>query len=163
MSHSHMPIRHLLKQVEIFKSKRSQRDVRPAWVTSFIDEIADLFEPMTDVGRVGFDCHLAEDCWFVGLFLGCTEIVGGPDDGQSQFSSFRFDLMPLLERFSNVDRFEWHSVPHLESAGDSNVGSYITIDGHVAENRLRLDIRSIPPETAGPGFKAYADGRYDIA
>lgn len=161
MSHSHMPIRHLLKQVEIFKSKRAQRDVRPQWVTQFIDEVADLFEPMTDVGRVGFDCRLAEECWFVSLFLGSTEVVGGPEDGQSHYTNFRFDLSPLLERFSRIERFAWNSLPHQSESDDH--GSYITIEGHLEENRLRLDIRSIPPETAGPGFKVYPNGRYDIA
>ena len=158
-----MPIRHLLKQVEIFKQTRANRDVRPDWVTRFIDEVADLFDPMTEVGRVGFDCRMDEDCWLVGLFLGSTEIIGGPDDGQSHYTNFQFDLMGLLDKFSSIERLDWHSLPHPEQTEDPNLGSYVTIDGHIDQNRLRLDIRSIPPETAGPGFKVYPDGRCDIA
>lgn len=163
MSHSHQPVRHLLKQVEIYKSKRAKRDVRPEWVTEFIDSVADLFDPMTDVGRVGFDCRLSEDCWHVDLFLGSTEMVGGADDGRSEHTNFRFDLKRLLQRFSSIERFDWHSVSLVGNADDDGAGSHVTIDGYVQQHRLRLDVRSVPPSAAGPGFKVYPDGRCDIA
>ena len=161
-----MPVRHLLKQVEIYKSKRAQRDVRPAWVTEFINSVADLFEPMTDVGRVGFDCRFLEDCWRVDLFLGSTEVVGGPNDGRAEHTNFRFDMKPLLEKFTDIARFDWHSLAPDSgdpNADDAAMGSHVTIEGHVASNLLRLHVCSIPPNTAGPGFKLYPDGRCDIA
>ena len=42
---------HLLKKIET-AGPRPRRDVRPQWITDLIDEVAELFEPFTDVGRV---------------------------------------------------------------------------------------------------------------
>jgi hypothetical protein len=156
-------VRHLLKQVEIYKSKRSQRDVRPEWVTAFIDEVAELFDPVADEGRVGFDCHLSEEGWSVGLYLGGTELVGGPRDGQSQHAGFQFDLLPLLDRFSEIERFRWSVFPEGREEGDATALSFVTIEGRVRDNRLRLRIHSIPPADAGPGFRQFPDGRCEPA
>lgn len=163
MSHSHLPVQHLLKQVEIYRSKRSQRDVRPDWLTAFIDAIAELFEPVEDDGRVGFDCHPGEDGWTVGVYLGRTEIVGGPDDGQSRYAGFRFDLLPLLEQFSEIERFRWSAFPDGGEDEDAALLSFVTIEGCVQDQSLRLRICAIPPADAGPGFRQYPDGRREPA
>jgi len=155
-----MPVKHLLKQVEIYRSKRNNRDVRPPWVTELIDRVADLFEPTTGVGRVGFECQLAEDCWVVGMYLGSTEIIGGPDDGQTQQSNFHFDLLELIDCFNNIERVRWSAFP--EGTDDASTAcSLITIEGCVGENSLRLKVYANPPADAGPGFRKYADGRRD--
>ena len=99
-----MPVKHLLKQAETYRSQRAARDTRPQWVTEFINEAAELFTPVTGVGRVGFDCHLAEDCWVVAMYLGSTEVVGGKDDGHSRHTDFEFDLLELAGRFTEIRR-----------------------------------------------------------
>lgn len=160
MSHSHIPVRHLLKQVEIYRATRAGRDGRPGWVTDFIDRVAELFEPFTDVGRVGFECQLDEDRWVIGMYLGTTEIVGGPEDGFSRATNFQFDLGSLLQRFGEIDRFLWSAFPD-SGADDAQARSFVTIDGRVEGRPLRLRIFSVPPRDAGPGFRQYADGRRD--
>ena len=55
----HLTINHLLKHMDTYAAKRNNRDVRPAWVTQFINQVAELFEPLAGIGRVGFDCQLA--------------------------------------------------------------------------------------------------------
>ena len=157
MSHSHMPVRHLLKQVEIYRSKREQRDVRPDWVTDLIERVADLFEPLADEGRVGYDCQLTDDRWVVEMFLGATEIVGGPRDGQSRYTNFQFDLHNLLDLFEEIDRFRWNSFPE-RSDDEGRPRSSVMIDGRVGIHAVRLHVYSFPPDDAGPGFREFADG-----
>lgn len=159
MSHSHLPVRHLLKQVEIYKSRRNQRGIRPEWLTAFIEDVAELFEPVSDDGRVGFDCQLAEQGWALALYLGGTEIVGGPDDGQSRYASFQFDLLKLIDRFSEIERFRWSAFPERSDLHGGRPLSLVTIEGLVGGQWLRLQIHSVPPTDAGPGFRQFPDGR----
>lgn len=159
MSHSHLPVRHLLKQIEIYKSKRAQRGIRPEWLTTFIEDVAELFEPVADDGRVGFDCQLAEEGWTVALYLGGTEMVGGPEDGQSQYTGFQFDLLQLIDRFSEIERFRWSAFPEGSDLHEGASLSLVTIEGVVGDQWLRLRIHSVPPTDAGPGFRQFPDGR----
>ena len=163
MSHSHLPVQHLLKQVQIYKSQRNQRGARPDWLTAFIEDVAELFEPVDEEGRVGFDCQLVEDGWTVGLYLGGTEIVGGPRDGGSQHAGFQFELLTLLDRFSDIERFRWSVFPDCGEEPDATALSFVTIEGRVQENWLRLRIYSVPHADAGPGFRQFPDGRREPA
>jgi len=158
LSHSHIPVKHLLKQVELYRSKRNNRDVRPEWVTELIDRVAEIFEPLDDVGRVGFDCQLAEDRWCVGLFLGATEIVGGPLDGRARHANFQFDLRRLIGLFSKLEGFTWQALPDGGEDDRRPAYSVINVDGLVSGNPIRLQLFSIAPETAGPGLRQYPDG-----
>lgn len=156
--HSHMPVQHLLKQVEISRSQRSQRDVRPDWLTELVNDVAELFEPLVDVGRVGFDCQCSENGWLVGLYLGSTEMVGGKEDGRTRHISFEFDLLGLIERFDAVDEFCWSALPTYADDENSMSRSFVTVVGSVQDKAVRLQIFSAPPEEAGPGLRRYPDG-----
>lgn len=160
MAHSHLPIQHLMKQMENYSSKQNNANYRPAWLTSFVDEVAEIFNPTEDVGRVGFDCQFSEEYWEVGLFLGSTEIVGGQRDGQFIAAGFQYDLLQLLDRFESVNRFHFNFLEQTDSktASDSAL-AYITIEGHLVDLELvRLNVYSVPPEEAGPGFRQSHDG-----
>ena len=159
MSHSHMPVKHLLKQVEIYKNKRRTRDRRPTWVTDFINEVAELFEPLRDVGRVGFDCQLAQDRWILAMYLGSTELVGGKHDGQARHTNFQFDLSALTEIFDSISQFCWDAFPDGADDDSSNVHSLITVEGTIGTHPVILRLYSVPPTDAGPGFRQYPDGR----
>jgi hypothetical protein len=37
--------------------------------------------------------------------------------------------------------------------------SLIAIEGRVADQLLRLEVYSVPPQDAGPGFRQFSDGR----
>jgi len=156
-----MPVKHLLQQVEIYRSTRAHRDSRPQWVSEFVDATADLFEPLIKTGRVGFDCQPADDCWIVGLYLGSTEIVGGCDDGQSQHTDFQFDLLRLLELFGDVVRFQWSVFPDHPDSDGLPASSFVTVEGCVDGNPILLQLYSVPPAEAGPGFLQYLDGHRD--
>lgn len=137
--------------------------MRPDWLTTFIENVAELFEPVDDEGRVGFDCHLLDEGWTVSLYLGGTEIVGGPRDGQTQFAGFQFDLLPLLDRFSDIERFRWSVFPDGADEPNATALSFVTIEGRFQENWLRLRIYAAPPADAGPGFRQFPDGRREPA
>lgn len=161
MSRSHLSARHLLQQIESDRSKRAKRDIRPAWLTALVECAAELFEPMADVGRVGYDCRLDEQGWSVALYLGTVELVGGKADGQTQRVDFTFDLKPLLEQFSRIDEFVWNVLDHGEGEHEAAPRSFLSIDGLVGDNRVRLAVHSSAPEPVAPGLRRLLDGRFE--
>ncbi|NOX52898.1 MAG: hypothetical protein GXP27_00355 [Planctomycetes bacterium] len=171
MSHSHIPIHHLLKQIETDPPNRKKRDVRPPWLIRFIEEAAQLFEPFHDIGRVGFDCSLVDDEWVVGIYLGGTEIVGGRLDGKTVFANFCFDLAELIRRFDKVHELKWTALPEPLELADpggerdepTRERSYVTITGEVEGNAVRLSIFSIPPDVVQPALRRLPDGTYEPA
>jgi hypothetical protein len=158
LSHSHLPVQHLLKQVELYRSNRNNRDVRPEWLTRFIDRTAELFDPAADVARVGFDCRLDEDGWEVNLFLGSTEIVGGKEDGHTRHCNFEFDLSALVDQFDEIERFSWNAIPEAQNGGVCP-HSFVTLTGVVAKSFLRIRIHSVPPAEVGPGLREFPNGK----
>jgi hypothetical protein len=154
LSHSHLLVHHLLKQLENHKRERAERGNRPAWLSAFVHQAAALFEPLLGVARVGFQCELTTDGWEARLYLGSTEIVGGRDDGQSRLISFEFDFGRLAETFTRLDEFRWN----VCTAPDQSSGSFVTLRGLVDDHPVRLKIYSRPPEDAGPAFRLLPDG-----
>lgn len=158
MTHSHLPVQHLIKQVETFRARRESRDIRPDWLVDLIEDVADMFDPSSDA-RVGFDCQMDEGRWVVGLFLGGTEIVGGRNDGLSKHTAFRFDIAALLNHFSMIEACGWES----GEDGDGYTlmsGSRLEVEGLVEANRVCLRIFAISPEDVGPGFRRMPDGTH---
>jgi len=161
VTHSHLPARHLIKQIECDRANRTKRDIRPAWLTALIEFAAELFEPLSDVGRVGFDCRLDENGWTAALYLGAVELLGGKDDGQTRQLDFRFDLQPLLERFTRVEDVSWTVFPQGDRAAGDKPHSLIAIDGSIGTDRLRVEVHSSAPAAAGPGLRRLPDGRFE--
>ncbi|HUG90416.1 MAG TPA: hypothetical protein VML55_06265 [Planctomycetaceae bacterium] len=170
MSHSHIPVRHLIRQLDTLRSGRKPRDRRPDWLVEFINAAADRFDPLAGVGRVGFESRAVEGRWEVVLYLGSTEVVGGAQDGESLPAAFSFDLLGLLRSFTQVQQLSWTARPRGgdEDGGDGGEGgadrrldARVTIEGFVGEQPLLLQVCSLPPEEAGPGFRQYANGRCD--
>ena len=155
MMHSHLAINHLIRQAEEHRSRRNTRDVRPDWLTDLINETAELFEPVTGVARVGFDCQLAECVWEVRMYLGRTESVGGHNDGMFAHTDFCFDLSRLLVRFDSVDELVWTALPQ---AGCAAAPGQVMIAGTIDSSALRLELSSVPPDEAGPGLRRYPNG-----
>jgi hypothetical protein len=160
-----MSIEDLLEQMERYRFRREQRDYRPEWLKSFIRMAASLFEPLSHLGRVGYDCQCDERCWTVCMYLGTTEIVGGARDGQIDHADFRIDLVQLPRLFHRVTRMEWYSL-----TGDapvptvSRVRSVVAVHGTVlaheplAEQDVRLELLALPPDFVGPGLHCRPDG-----
>ncbi len=153
-----MSIEELLEQMEQYRLRREQRDYRPDWLKRFVENAAALFEPLTFVGRVGYDCQLDERGWTVCMYLGTSEIVGGPRDGQIDHASFRIDLTQIIPLFSTMNRMEWYSVANTADTVHP-VRSLLCVHGKVADGEeVRLELMAVPPNIIRPGLHLRPDG-----
>lgn len=157
MIHSHLPVQHLLKKLETIKAG-PKRKVRPAAISDLAGRVGELFVPLTDIARVGYECRFADDRWEVSFFLGRTEIVGGKEDGDNRLVSFQFDLQQLVQLFPAIEKLEWNTV-HPPLAENPLGGSFISLEAAWENLPIRLQILSAPPHQAGPGLRQYVDGR----
>ncbi len=153
LAHAHLLVQHVIKQAEIFASQRRQRDPRPEWLVNFIQTAAEWFEPLSGVGRVGYDCEATQDGWEARLYLGSTELVGGRDDGKWRSQSFELNLTGLTACFSRIDDFRWNV------SATSTGGSFLTIRGYIGDAPLCVKTYSRAPEHLGPALREYHDGR----
>lgn len=155
-----MSIEDLLEEMEQYRLRRELRDYRPEWLKQFISNAADLLEPVTHVGRVGYECRIDDRGWTICMYLGATEIVGGPLDGQIDHAAFRLDVTALQKLFVQVNRLEWLSLADPESRRPGcQIRSLIVVHGELADNHsVRLEILSVPPDQVRPGFHRRPDG-----
>ncbi len=153
-----MSIEELLVQMEQYRLRREQRDFRPEWLKLFVQQAAGVFEPLTHVGRVGYDCQFDERGWTVCMYLGTTEIVGGAKDGQIDHASFRIDLAAVSKLFTTVNRFEWYSLGDAGENLSNKIRSLICVHGMTEAHELRLELLAIPPDLVGPGLHCRPDG-----
>ncbi len=163
MSQHHLPIEQFFSQLDKDELERPKKDARPEWLTQFIDCIADLFDPLIGVARVGFDCNFVEDSWVVGLYLGSYEIVGGRRDGETRHINFEFDIQQLMAHFHKVTELVWSAFPSPRDVRSSWARSYITIAGVVGDQNIRLQVFSVPPVYADVGMRRFPDGRFEPA
>ncbi len=155
-----MSIEDLLEQMEQYRLRREQRDYRPEWLKNFVNQAATLFEPLTDIGRVGYDCRLNDRGWSVCMYLGATEIVGGALDGHIDHAAFRIDLQLLQRLFITVKRLEWYSVANHETrTPEQQIRSVISVNGIVSgDHELLLELMAVPPDYVEPGLHCRPNG-----
>ncbi|QDT16948.1 hypothetical protein [Alienimonas californiensis] len=156
---SHLPVGDLLDLAE----RPERPPARPVWLGRFVDAAAELFDPLSGLGRVGFRSEPGEDGWAVALFLGATEIVGGPGDGTVAPARFRFDAAGLAALFDEPPAVSLEVAPP-QSAADADtdrgerLDAALTLVGTVEGHALSATVLSVPPAGAEPGFKRYANG-----
>lgn len=146
-----MPVSHWLKQIQGERGDRKNRDIRPDWLVELVDGLAERFDPDTDVARAGYCCHPLETGWDVDLFLGRTEVVGGPHDGKEMPTPFRFDLSVFQQAFTKIVSMNWNT-------GGAEGGSRVTVEGLICEHAVRVTVHSLPPQEIGPGLRALPGG-----
>lgn len=164
VSHSHIALQHLIRKID-FAGPRPKRSTAPVWLPEFVDQIAELFEPFVDVGRVGYECAPNTERWELSMYLGSTEVVGGKVDGEVRPVAFQFDLARLESIFDRIEECRWSAFP-AGTAGDAveselSERSHLTIVGRYRENVLRLRVFCTPPAEAAPGLRQYADGSWE--
>ena len=161
MTHSHLPIRHLLRQVEKHAGRRQAALKIPEWLSTFVQQAADLFEPFHGIARPGYECTHGEDRWEIGMYLGRTELVGGPLDGDQQPVNFRFDLAGLTRLFEPLDMLRWNAFPDCHVCDDEAMDlSFLVAEGQVKGELVSVQVHAGPPHAAGPALKRYSDGSY---
>jgi len=161
VAHSHLPIRHLLKQLETL-AQRPHRDRRPQWVTRLIDTLSEFFEPIEGVARVGFDCRLNEDQWEISLYLGRTEVVGGPQDGCSEPVDFSIDLRGVTQVLENYEILEWTVIHTRNEEGVNLPHSLLRIETTWEGNPITILLVSHAPHEAGPAIRRFVDGTCEL-
>lgn len=164
MSHSHLALQHLIHKIDS-AGPRQKRTAPPAWLPEFVDQVAELFEPFVDVGRVGYECTPSTERWEVSMYLGATEAVGGKVDGEVRSVAFQFDLFRLSAIFDSVDEFHWNAFPSGTSGAleEAKIGerSFVMASGRYDDNALRLRIFCTPPAEVSPGLRHFADGTWE--
>lgn len=161
--HSHFPVRHLIRQVELYRERGSRTKV-PAWLEKFVTDVSEAFEPFRGVARVGYEAHLAEaGVWEIALFLGDNESVGGSEDGRLTPVNFRFDLDHLRACFTSIQKLNWNVFPNkTDMFSDGEDLSFILVEGSVESAIVRLQLQSAAPEAVGPGLRHHQDGEYEV-
>ena len=154
-----MSLEELLKQMEDFRNRKEKRDCRPDWLKQFVSTAAGLFEPLAHSGRVGFDCQGHEQGWTVCMYLGTTEIIGGPRDGQIEHASFVVDVKKLEEIFESIERLEWYSVANeSDDRFEDATRSVLSVRGQAVEgDHVHLELLHAPPRFVDPAFRS-SDG-----
>jgi hypothetical protein len=149
--------------LELKGERGSHRHASPAWLVQFIDNFSQRFEPFSGVARVGYECQKAENGWEVAIFLGEHEIVGGAADGQLRPINFRFDLKNIDAEFDQLSTISWNAFPSshvcLEMMADL---SFLTIEGIVHGEHVRLQLHAGPPDSIGPAIREHVDGRLEL-
>jgi len=157
-----MSIDELLAQLQVHRETRRQRDYRPDWLKTFIQNAANLFEPLEGYGRAGFDCQLDERGWIVSMYLGATEIIGGSRDGHIEHASFRMNLDQLQLLFDKIHHFEWYSLADGPAANAPfDLRSLVAVHGVLSsgnDHQVRLEVLSVPPTVVKPGLHLRPDG-----
>lgn len=162
-----------MDKLDNWRPGQGRRDNRPPWMTTLIENVAEVFEPITGVARVGFDCRLQDldpgNCtsddvpiWVVRMYLGRNELVGGPQDGRQIPMSFELDLEQLQTHFADVDEFCWSVFP-ADGEDIQEDQSFVTVSGLVADNRVRLHVFAAAPHEVAPAMRTHHhDGRCEL-
>lgn len=161
VSHSHLAIRHLIRQVDDYAARRQSGKKIPAWLTDFVQRAAELFVPFSGVARPGFECRRGEDRWEISIFLGKTESVGGPDDGAQAPVNFSYDIHGLTRVFEQLNAIRWNAFPDCGGCTDDALDlSFLVAEGTVQGELVSLQVHAGPPEGTGPALKRYDDGSF---
>lgn len=135
---------------------------RPAWINHLIDTLSEFFEPIEGIARVGFDCRINEKHWEISLYLGRTEVVGGPQDGSSEPVDFSLDLRGVAGILGEFDILEWTVVHAATESGPSVPRSLLRIETFFEGNPVRILFVSHAPQEAGPALRRFADGTCEL-
>lgn len=162
MSHSHLALQHWINKIDS-PGYRRQRSSGPVWLPEFVDQIAELFEPFVDIGRVGYECSPSDERWEISMFLGGTELVGGKADGEIRTVAFQFNLTTLQTVFDNIEEFSWNAFPAGTFAEGANARdrSFVAVTGRYRDSVVRLRIHCTAPQETGPGMRQYPDGTWE--
>lgn len=167
MPHAHLPVYHLLEQLRADRAQR-RRVRHPQWLTDFIENAAELFEPIKGIGRVGYETWPDERGWNLRLFLGREEQMGGATDGRRQPVPFYLDLRNLARLLDEVTGIHFEADhPKLAddetiSDSDSALEAKAVVRGRFGGEFLTVEITAWAPPDAPPGFWRMRDGRREL-
>lgn len=135
----------------------------PDTIQEFVTAVANLFEPFRGEARVGYESRFVDEGWEISMFLGATEIVGGPLDGRQMAQNFRFNLQGLFDQFDSIESFLWNAMPDNPLMDNSDAMSFVVVEGNVRGQMVRLQLHPTAPEEIGPAVREFPDGSYELS
>src|SRR5262249_32145863 len=110
VNHSHLALQHLIHKLDSAEP-RQKRAAGPVWLAEFVDQVAELFEPYVDMGRVGCECDPSTKRWEISMYRGCPGVGGGRAEGEARPVASHFDLTRLETVFDELDDCRWSPFP----------------------------------------------------
>lgn len=161
MSRPQFGPKHFIHQIERGECLPKPRAL-PAWLTGWLQQVADLYEPFSGVARAGYECFHASSTWEISLFLGQNETLGGRNDGLLLPVNFQFDVQGLTEKFDDISKMRWNAFPDGYVFRDAGypMETFLLVEGSVGKERIRLQIQALPPDTIGPGLQFLPNGNH---
>jgi hypothetical protein len=156
--HPHHSVNHFIDQLDSGDVPRPGKVQMPDWLQAFVWQATEHFDPIGGTARAGYVAALEGGRWVVRLFLGETEIVGGPRDGAVMPTAFTFDLESIRRSFESISRLEWQGLPSGSVPQQLRDDATIAIDGTVAGHDIRLLISLRAPADMGPALRQQPDG-----
>lgn len=127
----------------------AQKGTRPpAWLRWFANDVAR--------GVVGDSMHTPVGChfhhnssaeWEVTVFIGSTEVVGGPKDGTTIASHIQLDIGHVIGLFDTAPMVTWQTD---RISADDDLRQHISFEGIARSHHVWLRILSDPPEGFEP-------------
>lgn len=122
----------------------------PSWLRWFGNDAARAIT--SEAGKCPIGCHYFHDfensVWEVSVFVGTTEIVGGPMDGTSFTTSLRLNISEVMNLFDEVDNVSWQSDA---VADDDDLAQHVSFEGTARGHKVWLRVLKESPEGTGPG------------
>lgn len=149
LAHSHLVVKHLLRQLVDRRARLQKRALRPEWLSDLAERLSSAFAPMQGLGRVGFGCDWQQTHWELRLFLGELEVVGGKDDGARRPVDFELDLSAIHAAFDRVHEMRWLVFSQTEAGSRS----FLSVRGDVGGNPVAVKFYSHAPIDSAPGIQ----------
>lgn len=96
------------------------------------------------------------------MYLGRTEVVGGPNDGRDEPVDFSLDLRGITGILGEFEILEWTVVHCLLEGGVRAPRSLLRIETTWEGNPVRILFVSQAPAEAGPAIRRFADGTCEL-
>jgi hypothetical protein len=117
----------------------------PAWLRWFV---SDASRGIIDDGSLPpIGCHYfyePEQCvWEVTLFIGRTEVVGGPRDGNTISSGLQVDVCRVINAFDDPPECYWQSEAIYS---DDQLGNHLSLEGMARGHHVWLRILHHAPD-----------------
>lgn len=128
----------------------------PPWLKWFVNDAVKGIVHRADSAPIG--CHFfhdtESDLWEVTLFVGRSEVVGGPWDGTVVPTGLEVDVTRVAAAFDIPPDISWQAEKVL---ADDELGPHISLCGICREQKIWFRILQNAPDWSGIGRVLHAE------
>ncbi|MFZ9090432.1 MAG: hypothetical protein ACO3FE_10095 [Planctomycetaceae bacterium] len=128
----------------------------PPWLKWFVNDAVKGIVHRADSAPIG--CHFfhdtESDLWEVTLFVGRSEVVGGPWDGTVVPTGLEVDVTRVAAAFDVLPDISWQAEKVL---ADDELGPHISLCGISREQKIWFRILQNAPDWSGIGRVLHAE------